>query len=517
MGIRAKLEDAWNGPAASVVLSTLYPTVFVLSQNWYALHASQTAWLLMVALASGLAIYAVLEAGVRGGTWVGRRLGWSFLADGHRSRDVVFALACTGLLYLLLQATLKSALPGWGLRMSALAGLAIVLLVAFQRGAYRYVNTFLGALVLVAGISWVAATFDKSQDWISSVRQDFETAAFKRKPNIYLFIYDAYGSDDAYRKVFDFDNTGHYAALEQRGFKVLHTFSNYKSTLQTTIALFLGAHHYYSTETGFDDTQKGRPLLAGVIHNPVLSTLKRNSYRLQYIHSIDYFVNEQGILDYMFPDKPISSSLRVFGVPLLKMKRKISADDHKQALYSNIKQPAGATREPWFTFVHVNLPGHADLSANWRDLANFVPRYRQRTVEANAHMLETIDKIKATDPGAVIAIFGDHGAHRYAGLAEAADPNAAFVAAGVPAEKVALDDFGIMLAIASAGVCDKYLGTGTTPINIMRSLFACLAEDDALLVKRAGDITLFRNKKSALWLAARDGKPLLRWEPFKPD
>lgn len=516
MGAKAKLAIIWNGPGASVLLATLYPTVFVLSQNWYALHASQMAWLLMVALVSGLAVGAGLELLVRSSAFLSRRLGWSLLADVKRSRNVVFALACAGLLYMLLHATLKSALPNWGLRISALVVLAIVLLALFQRGAYRYVNTFFGALVLVAGVSWVAATFDRSQDWISSVRQDFEAAKFKKRPNVYLFIYDAYGSDEAYRQVFDFDNKAHYGALEQRGFKVLHTFSNYKSTLQTTIALFLGAHHYYSTETGFDDTQKGRPLLAGVIHNPVLSALKRNGYRLQYIHSLDYFVNEQGILDYMFPDKPISSSLRVFGVPLLKMKRKISAEDHQQTLYANIKRPASETGEPWFTFAHVNLPGHADLSANWRDLASFVTRYRQRTVEANKHMLETIDKIRAADPQAVIAIFGDHGAHRYAGLAEAADPNAAFAAAGVPAEKVALDDFGIMLAIASAGACNDYLKPGTTPINIMRTVIACLAQDDALLAKRAGDITLFRNKKGALWLAARDGAPLSMWEPYKP-
>lgn len=514
-GLRALLANAWAGPAASVVLAVLYPTVFVLSQNWYALHSSQIVWLLVVAVLAGIAVYTLLEILLRAAaTLLGDRA--SPAAD-RLARAIVFAAATAGLVFLLLQPTVKTALPSTALRYAALIVAAAILALVFARGGHRYVNNFLGLLVVVASASWAASMFDTSPDEIGKQRQDFEAARFTNKPNIYLFIYDAYASADAYRKVYDLDNAAQYRELEQRGFKVLHTFANYNSTLQTAMAVFLGSHHYYRAETGLADTQKGRPLLAGVIHNPGLETLRANGYRLQYIHGIDYFVNEQGILDYMFPEKPISSALRVFGVPLLKMKRNISEADHEAALDANMHKSARETGEPWFTFAHVNKPGHANLSADWRQLGSFAARHRDKTIEANRHMLATIDRIRTKDPDAVIILFGDHGGHRYVGLGESADPNATFQAAGVPTEHVTLDRFGIMIAVGSAGACDAYFTDGTTPVNILRSLFACLVGDMKLLDRRAADVALYRTRKGGLFATARDGRALPEWKPFDPE
>ena len=508
------LKRAWRGYPATVVLAALYPTLFVLSQNWYALHTAQAAWLVAVAIAAGLAIYLLVELGLRAASRLAARWRTAPLPD---VRPVVFGIVCGVIVSLLLYQTLKAAVQDRYLVIPVYIAIGALFVYGFLRGAQRQMNAFLALLSFIASASWVASAMDTSQSWIASVRQDFEGARFKKRPNVYLFIYDAYTSDDAYRKVFDIDNAAHYAALEKRGFRVLHTFSNYRSTLQTTISVFMGMHHYYSTETGFDDTQKGRPLLAGVIHNPVLEVLKRNGYRLQYIHGLDYFVNEQGILDYMFPEKPVSSALRVFGVPLLKMKRRITIEAQNEVLYSRLHPPAGADGEPWFTFAHVNLPAHADLAADWRTLGGFGARYKRMTAAANTHMLETLDRIRAVDPDAVVIIFGDHGAHRYNRLAAAPDPNAAFAEAGISAEIAALDEFGIMIAIGSAGLCDGYVYDGMTPVNMMRSVFACLAEDRALLDGRAPDITLYRDKKRGLRLAARDGKALPAWETFEPE
>lgn len=508
------LRNVGDSPAPAVVLSVLYPTLFVLSQNWYVLNAVQAAWLLAFAVIAGLVLYAVAELALRAASWLLRH--WRGRPLPASVRPVVFGILCAAVISLLLSRTLKMALPDRSLAVPLYVALGALFSWAFLRGAERHVAALLVLLSAIAATSWAVSAMDTSQSWIANVRQDFERARFKSRPNVYLFIYDAYGSDDAYRRVFDFDNRPHYAALAERRFKVLHTFANYRSTLQTTVSVFLGAHHYYNTETGFDDTQNGRPFLAGMVHNPVLATLKSNGYKLQYVHSIDYFVNEQGILDYMFPEKPVSSALRVFGVPLLKMKRRISLDAQKEALYSRLHPPAGADGTPWFTFAHVNLPGHADLAADWRKLAPFEQRFRERTAEANTHMLETMDRIRAVDPDAVIVVFGDHGAHRYNRLGAGADPNADFKAAGVSAETVALDEFGIMIAVGSNGRCDDYVHEGMTPVNMMRAVFACLAEDKGLLEARADDITLYRGRNRRLLLTARDGKPLPAWEEFTP-
>jgi hypothetical protein len=507
-------SEAAGGYATAVVLSTLYPTMFVLSQNWYALNLSQSLWLIAMAILAALVIYAVVELALWGTNALLAK--WRGVSLPANVRPIVFAILCAALIGLLLQRTLKIALPDRTLLVPTYIAIGAAMIWAFVRGAQRHVSAFLALLSVIAGVSWAVSASDSSGSWLAEMKQDFEGTKFKHKPNIYLFIYDAYSNKDAYTKIFDFDNSAHYAALNQRGLKTLHTFSNYTSTLQTSIGTFLGAHHYYRTETGFADSQQARPFLAGIIHNPVLSTLKSNGYKVQYIHSLDYFVNELGTLDFMFPDKPISSSLRVFGVPLLKMKRRITLDDQKEILYERIHKPASGDEAPWFTFAHVNVPGHADFAYDWRYQSKFPERFRERTAIANVHMLETIDRIHAADPEAVIVIFGDHGGHRYNGLGNAADPNAAFKEAGVTPDIVALDESGILIAIGSAGRCDSYVYEGMTPVNMMRTVFACLSEDPGLLDNRADDITLYRQKTRNLLITARNGKALPAWEAFNP-
>jgi hypothetical protein len=509
-----RVKSAWDSTPATVVLVTLYPTLFVLSNNWYALKGNQIVWLVGVAIAAGLAMFAILELAFRAFEWLAPR--WLPQITAH-IRPIVFGIVCGAVMGLLLTQTIKSTLHNSRpLVIAVYIALGALFVYVFSRHAQRQANAFLSLFSVVACVNWAVSAMDTSQSWLSKVRQDFEHVEFKHKPNIYLFIYDAYSSADAYTKVFNFDNSQHYADLDKRGFKVLHTFSNYTSTLQTTISVFLGMHHYYSTETGFNDSQNGRPLLAGVVHNPTLATLKSNGYRIQYIHGIDYFVNEQGVLDYMFPDKPISSSLRVFGVPLLKMKRRIGLEAQMEALYPRIHPTPKPGEAPWFTFAHVNLPAHSNMEIDWRGLGAFEQQFRDRTKLANTNMLETIDRIRTTDPEAVILIFGDHGAHRYNRLAAVSDPNAAFKEAGVTPEKAALDDFGIMIAVGSGGRCNDEVYTGMTPVNMLRSLFSCLSEDPALLDNRAADISLYRAKGgSKIFKTAEDGKALPEWKEFE--
>ncbi len=53
----ALLDARWF----AVVISAVYPTVFTLSNNWYAVGASRIRWLLTAAVVSGLAISGVVE------------------------------------------------------------------------------------------------------------------------------------------------------------------------------------------------------------------------------------------------------------------------------------------------------------------------------------------------------------------------------------------------------------------------------------------------------------------------
>jgi hypothetical protein len=323
-----------------------------------------------------------------------------------------------------------------------------------------------------------------------------------------------------YQNLFKFDNSAHYRALEERRFKVAHTFSNYYATWPTTLGVFIGAHHYYRMSQGVNDTKLGRSIMAGLARNPVLETLRSNGYRVQYVHGIDYFVTEQGTLDFLFPQEPLYAALRVYGSPLFNAiagGRQVLAgtrgvEEQKSMLLSRLPLEPGAAGNPWFTFAHVALPSHGPTDKSWLQLKDFERTFVERTVSANAHSLDLIDRIRAKDPNAIIVIFGDHGAWRYRKVWSLdADPNRAFERAGLSPQTLALDLFGAMIAIYSNGRCDDYTYAHMTPVNIMPIIFACLANDRGLLEQRADDISIFA-LRNRLWLVARDGQPLPRWE-----
>ena len=513
----AERASWWASSGLTIILAALYPTVFVVSQNWYALSVWQSLFLVAAAAVAGVVVFAVVEGAFR-------VAGWRPAASGATrevpARAIALGLVCAGLIYFLLIATLRATVPSTIALVVIFFVLAAAFGWAFRQGVQRYVNFFLAALVAVASLTWVLGAAGAPPQILAGIKPDFERAVLGSKPNIYLFIYDAYGSEDVYRKVFKTDNSKHYKDLEERGFKVVHTFSNYGSTWQTTIGTFLGQHHFYETATGNADSQSGRPIMAGLIHNPVLHTLMKNGYRFQYVHGIDYFVNEPGMIEFVYPESTALSALRAFGNPTLDKiggrKRRVTLDKQTAVLYDRIHPQAGDKRSPWFTFAHVNLPAHSP-SEHWTRLAGFEQTFRDRTVKANEHMLKTIDRIKAADPKAVIAIFGDHGAARYNELWDriSQDAEESFRQAGVSTEIVALDTFGIMIAIHFGGHCDDRTYRGMTPVNIMRVVFSCLSGDRGLLSGKAADVTLAGGKGRPLLLIAKDGVALPKWELFQ--
>jgi hypothetical protein len=514
--IRRRLPWLLSASGTMIVLVTVYPTVFVLSRNWYALSAWQCLWLLAVSLLAGFTLWGILEAAFRAAGW---RPSQEPTSREEPARAIAFGLLCAGVIYFLLIATLRHAISNGVLLVLGYAALAAIFTWCCRRGLQRAANAFVAALIGVAASGWLLDATNAQPPEMMGAHADFENAKFRKKPNIYLFIYDAYGSEDVYKKVFNLDNSAHYAELRRRDFKVISTFSNYDSTWQTTISTFLGAHHYYRSETGNADTQFGRPMMAGLTHNPVLHTLRENGFSLQYVHGVDYFVNETGLIDYVYPQAPVHSALRVFGNPMLNgisgRTWRASIEAHKAVLFSRIQPPAEQTNRPWFTFAHVNLPAHGP-GLPWLKLNRFEQVFRDRTLQANRHMLETVDRIKVADPQAIIIVFGDHGAMRYNRIWDSGEPNAAFQKAGVGTDVVTLDRFGVMIAIHSAGLCDDYVYATMTPVNIMRSVFACLAGDRKLLDGKAADISLFGRTKQGLHLVAQDGVPRPSWELYEP-
>jgi hypothetical protein len=515
------LLDWW---VVALAASAIYPTVFALSKNWYGLSASKILWLIaVVAIAVPLLAYgAVFLVSA-----LLRRIGLGKAWPRHIEAALV-AVLCSVFLFLLFGGALLAVLPN----AAVIAGLFLVtssgLAWLFIGGGQRYFTSVLVALIAVAGLSWVASYLSYQLSSFARATHaeaaDLSAAKLADRPNIYFFIYDAYGNRDAYRQVHGFDNEAQYAALEAAGFKVVHTFSNYTATWPTTLSFFLGEHHYYALSSGVDDSKFGRSMMAGLSPNPVLQALRRNGYRIQYIHHNDYFVTTRGTLDFNYPEVRADSALAVFGNPIIDRligvagdkAAKIGNNAQMQVLLANIKPAASETGQPWFTFAHVALPAHSPTNKTWQELDGYSEIYKRRTGEANAHMSKVIAAIKQRDPDAIIILIGDHGSWRYRNVwGKEKDPNAIMQAAGVEPMIVTLDVFGIMIAIYSNGRCDSYVYPTVTPVNVMRVVFACLAGDRVLMQPLAADISLMWRGKTKLWLTARDGLVLPRWERFQ--
>jgi hypothetical protein len=521
----AKFASSAN---AAILLSVLYPTLFTFSQNWYTASGREWVVLAAVAAASGLVIAVLYHALTRHSAVVFSRV--AGLVDELKARAIaqaiLLAVACVVPFFLLFDGTFRDMLDGprrvLAAQMAALAAAAWV----FRAG---HVARYCAVLATASAVSVVgfAATYllegrpDEAQ---IAETQDFETATLTRKPNIYFFIYDAYGSRQVYADNFGFDNSTQYAELEKRGFRVVHTLSNYANTWATTLSFFSGSHHYYAMNFRNDDTTSGRDMLNGHAHNPVIETLRQNGYRVQFVHASDYFVSDQGNLDIAYAATPRLNVLRLYGSErldaLVGLKDATAAArllvQQDNYLLERIPEITKADAGPWFTFFWMPLPNHSEKRVFFTKQPAFADAFIERTQQANQRMLLVVDRIIRDDPAGIVVIIGDHGAWRFAGAAYTdPDPNRALKHYGITPKAGTLDLFGVMIAIRSAGLCDDLIYPGLTPVNVMRVVFACLAERHDLLERKADDISIF-HVSNKLWLAGRDGHALPDWQEFNP-
>jgi hypothetical protein len=531
--VAAALAD---GPFVVLLLSALYPTVFLLSLNWYALRTDRIVFVLFTALGASVGAYLLIRCAI-----------WLVFASLHyfggASKYVYWESALT-LILIVIASNFIFFFCMYGTLQNLLTTNASLVLCFFALTAsvawlgiarrLRYWAAVLAIMTLTSLLTWtksfVASIAQASTEQHRLIHSPLAGLKFKTRPNIYLIVYDAYGNRRLHQKVFGVDNSVIYQELAARQFKTMDTYSNYWGTWDSMLSVFLAEHHYYDLVAGVYDSRIGRWIMNGTTFNPTLSVLKENGYKVQYIEATDYLVKDQGNLDYVYPDvsEPVYTGLRVFGNPLLDRLPFMKVTGAKpntlvgyvntmtDVFFNRLHETAG-TGIPWFTYIHFPLPNHA--GGPFRSLRSWEDVYRENTRMANAHMLPTIDKILAIDSDAVIIIMGDHGSYRYSGAWVGADnPNDAFEANGLDSDLMTVDYFGILMAIHSRGHCDSFVYETLTPVNLMRVLFSCLSDDRNLLDQRAPDISIFPQGVSgsifaptSLYMTVKDGKILKPW------
>lgn len=529
---RALLNAVLDNMFVALLLSTLYPAVFMLSHNWYAFAPMTLFYVFLVSVGSAILLYAIVSILVPLVVLCHKQAGCS--SDKWRPqtfKQAVMALLCTSSLFLFMYGTLKTVFKEDLVLMLALVACVALLAWAFVRKQQRYYAALLLFLIVVSLGEWgytyasIRSTPTAHLPHLAD-KALFQTLSFSHKPNIYLLFYDAYGNRRMMQSLFDLDNSRVYEFLEKEGFAVYDSFANYSTTWPTVLATFLANHHYLSLVSGNFDTQYGRSIMAGLTYNPVLHTLKNNGYKVQYIARQPYFTKDNGILDYNYPHEPAFSAFQLFYNPIFEylldqkhlFPETVSTERQTQVFLDRLSHIHNGDSGPWFTFSYFYLPGHFPISLDWRAGVSYEQTFRERVQRANDHMRLVVGRILEVDKGAVIIIMGDHGSWRYRDVwVSHDDPNKSFAINGVSAESVALDLFGIMVAVYSSGRCDDELYETITPVNMMRAVFACLSGTQRLLKQRPPDMSLFSQKFShTLWLTAKDGKPLNLWKIIRP-
>ncbi len=368
----SRLADFASSANAAILLSVLYPTLFAFSQNWHTASGREWVFLAALAFVFGLVIVALYHVLTRVATvLLSRVAGLEETNAKAIAQAILLAVACVVPFFLLFDGTFRDMLGGprraLALQIAALAAAAWL----FRAGHAAKYSTVLAMASAVSIVGFAQRYLFAPQPDAGNAEiaksQDFETATLKRKPNIYFFIYDAYGSKHVYINNFGFDNSKQYAELEKRGFRVVHTLSNYANTWGTTLSFFSGSHHYYTLNFGNDDTTAGRDVLNGNAHNPVIETLKQNGYRVQFVHPSNYLVRDKGHLDIAFPANPLLNVLQLYGSERLdelnlnhRVRKAKLLEQQDNYLLERIPQITKADAGPWFTFFWKPLPSHAN-------------------------------------------------------------------------------------------------------------------------------------------------------------
>jgi len=395
--------------------------------------------------------------------------------------------------------------------------LAIVL-----RWRLRGVNTLLLSFLCVASLTFLFNLIGKVQTkQVAFPLDGGREIAWTAKPDIYLFFLESYTGAEAMRDIYGVDAAPFYQQLEKRGFFVRDTYSNQNYTVASAATL-MAMRHFDFGKFGsglLDAKTEVRDMITGRKYNPVFDVLKRNGYRIAFLHCSHYLLSR--------PSAAIDRTNLLFrGIrsqhwPFLDaMGLKTSFADENEISPTFLEESKPLILQslgyPTFYFIHTGLI-HAPYTFNdTLAHAGWKSTYKKLREDYNVKLLDMLDFIEKNDPGSLIILIGDHGAKFFGPSLGVNSPDyPAFVASGQgTAETLARDKASVLFAIKSPVKSDIWVTRRVSHVNLFRYVFAMLSGDETLLEHPEPDVSLSWDGK---FIIARDGQPLKEWEPVSPE
>ena len=343
--------------------------------------------------------------------------------------------------------------------------LAIVLRKHYKKIiVLQFIMAFVAFLALLPTL--YRATFD-SDEWRNYPEEIVQTK-FKSYPNIYVIQPDGYANfNELAKNPYNFQNGEFEAYLKNSGFKLYKNFrSNYTSTVLSNGSMFSMNHHYKG-----EQLFGAREVIAG--DNPVIETLKKNDYETFLFMENPYLLLNRPEIKYDYCNFDVEE-VPWFGIGAFGKRKKLI-----QPLVETIKKQQGKRS---FYFVEKIVPGHISTfkgASKGKEIER--ENYLKQVEYANKWLKEIVQVIVQNDPNSLIIIAADHGG--YVGL----DYTRALFQKQTD-EKIVYSAFSAALAIKwpnrQAPSYDVQL---RTPVNLFRTVFAYLGDNESLLENRQED------------------------------
>jgi hypothetical protein len=331
------------------------------------------------------------------------------------------------------------------------------------------------------------------------------------RPNVYFFVFDAYGRADQLQEAFGFDNSPFMRFLEQQGFVVqAASNTNYPITDSAFTAVLSMLYH-----TEYESFRQSWPWQLGLWKSAVLKgngpvVRKFRSMGYGYVHAEGAYESSRcgGLEDLCVRgnnlgllDSTLVSLLAK--TPLLRMIEAVfpaavnfEPTEFDQVVQAMPKFPAA----PIFVYSHIFMPHDSDRYPDCRkressakgtegSLEGNPGPYLDTILCVNRQVRQMLPRLLAADPTAVVIIQSDHG----------------FTGEFKPFEELTEVEinrrYGNLDAMRLPERCRSMVSDGTTPVNTFRIVFACLEQRPA---------DLLPDQSYAIWYHQKKPPTLLR-------
>ena len=329
--------------------------------------------------------------------------------------------------------------------------------------------------------------------------ENVRAVRFLRTPNVYFISFDGLAPQSMVRRVFNFPGSEYETVLKTNGFRIFK--NHFSRSSATTRAL----HKFLSLDPGFFNNAKDKnTLYNGITPSPLYEIFKANGYTTYTSHFNNYFGFYKGPhVDHYIVPKTLSactflnqSSASLFnsffgycrilhrlnakgffhggdGFPVFRNEA-IRKSDITETL--KMYGDSLARKEHGVFLTYLFTPGHSFPPYHYKNLqthAFFGKNFAAGSKTTTAAIELIIRFIKASDPGGIVYIFGDHGPWASRGLEWDS-------ASSADRKFFVQDRYGVLGALYPADICGEYLtpdnfpGYVTTDM-VARQIIRCLA------------------------------------------